>query len=400
MRDKQARSINATRAPQSINEEARSVEFIVSGPEPDRHGTVVNMDNWRLDAFRDNPIIGYQHKVYGEEIEADPDNVIGTADVRIETDSSGRKQLVARISFEDPAVTGNELAGKIFQKIKAGTLRATSVGFMPLEINGSLGRMGEDGLFYFHGQELIEISVVNIPSYAGATARTADPEIRDSFTDYPDAVSNNASRALQIKEDVPEQSECGTRVGWTRARQLSNREPVSEDTLARMASFKRFERFENEDPRASCGALMWLAWGGRAGVEYAERKLQELDSNRNGLTRAEPDELDVGDFVEWDSSGGTARGEITQIERDGTIDVPGADFSVTGTPEDPAALITVMRENEEGLFEPTGAEAAHLFSTLTKIDPLPKAPEEPEEDELEKSKKIERARLRAARYTV
>ena len=34
--------------------------------------------------------------------------------------------------------------------------------------------------------------------------------------------------------------------------------------------------------------------------------------------RAEPDELSVGDFVQWDSSGGTAKGKIDSIERDGS----------------------------------------------------------------------------------
>ena len=31
-------------------------------------------------------------------------------------------------------------------------------------------------------------------------------------------------------------------------------------------------------------------------------------------SRAEPDGLSVGDFVQWDSSGGTARGKIDSIE--------------------------------------------------------------------------------------
>ena len=70
----------------------------------------------------------------------------------------------------------------------------------------------------------------------------------------------------------------------------------------------------------------------------------ELES----VQRAEPDGLEVGDYVQWDSSGGTARGQIDRIERDGQIDVPNADVVVNGTEEDPAALITVFREGEEG----------------------------------------------------
>jgi len=85
--------------------------------------------------------------------------------------------------------------------------------------------------------------------------------------------------------------------------------------------------------------------------------------------RAEPGELSVGDFVEWQSSGGMAKGKIDRIERDGQIDVPDSDFTVTGSEEDPAALITIYREGEEG-WEETDVQVGHLFSTLTKIENL------------------------------
>jgi hypothetical protein len=47
--------------------------------------------------------------------------------------------------------------------------------------------------------------------------------------------------------------------------------------------------------------------------------------------RAEPDALEVGDSVSWNSSGGRARGVIERIERDGRINVPNSDFTITGT---------------------------------------------------------------------
>lgn len=85
--------------------------------------------------------------------------------------------------------------------------------------------------------------------------------------------------------------------------------------------------------------------------------------------RAAPDELSVNDFVQWNSSGGMARGQITSIERDGQIDVPDTDFTINGTAEDPAALIRVWREGDEG-YEPSDVLVGHRFSTLTKIDSL------------------------------
>jgi HK97 family phage prohead protease len=90
--------------------------------------------------------------------------------------------------------------------------------------------------------------------------------------------------------------------------------------------------------------------------------------------RAEPDELELGDFIEWDSSGGMARGTIEQIVTDGQLDIPDSDFVINGSEDDPAALIQVWRPNEvdgEVFWAPSGTLVGHKFSTLTKIDPLP-----------------------------
>jgi HK97 family phage prohead protease len=90
--------------------------------------------------------------------------------------------------------------------------------------------------------------------------------------------------------------------------------------------------------------------------------------------RAAPGELSVNDFVEWDSSGGMARGQIVAIERDGQIDVPDSSFTINGTPDDPAALIRLWRleEDDDGMSEwdDTDILVGHRFSTLTKIASL------------------------------
>jgi HK97 family phage prohead protease len=90
--------------------------------------------------------------------------------------------------------------------------------------------------------------------------------------------------------------------------------------------------------------------------------------------RAEPGELEVGDFVRWDSSGGTAQGRIERIVTEGQLDVPDSDFTLNASEDDPAALIRIYREeeNEDGQMEwdDTDTLVGHRFSTLTKIDPL------------------------------
>ena len=97
-----------------------------------------------------------------------------------------------------------------------------------------------------------------------------------SYTDYPQGATNNAKRALAWVEKNGWGS-CGEATGKRRANQLANREPISRDTIARMASFKRHQQHKDVPYSEGCGGLMWDAWGGSAGVNWAIRKLDELE---------------------------------------------------------------------------------------------------------------------------
>lgn len=87
------------------------------------------------------------------------------------------------------------------------------------------------------------------------------------------------------------------------------------------------------------------------------------------LDRAKAGDLSTGDFVSWDSSGGTARGRIESVERSGKVEVPNTSFNITGSAEDPAALIRVYKEDADG-WRPSDVVVGHKFSTLSKIAPL------------------------------
>ena len=150
--------------------------------------------------------------------------------------------------------------------------------------------------------------------------------------------------------------------------------------FARHEVDKKAEGFRpGEDGYPSPGKVANLAWGGSAGESFSKAKsarIKELRNNdampktkRAKAKRAEPDELSVGDYVRWNASGGIARGQIDSIERDGTINVPDSSFEITGTEDDPAALISVFRE-DDGEYEKTDVQVGHKFSTLTKIDSL------------------------------
>jgi len=97
----------------------------------------------------------------------------------------------------------------------------------------------------------------------------------ESYNDYPESATNNAKRARKWKKENG--SDCGTRVGWTRSSQLANRENISRDTIARMASFKRHQQHKDVPYSEGCGGLMWDAWGGTSGIEWAINKLKQID---------------------------------------------------------------------------------------------------------------------------
>jgi HK97 family phage prohead protease len=84
----------------------------------------------------------------------------------------------------------------------------------------------------------------------------------------------------------------------------------------------------------------------------------------------------VGSFVSWDSSGGTARGRVEHVMREGVLGIPGTDFSITAEDDDPAILIRIYEEVRDG-WQATETLVGHKASTLTAIDALPEpSPEE------------------------
>jgi hypothetical protein len=101
----------------------------------------------------------------------------------------------------------------------------------------------------------------------------------ETYDDYPQAATTNAKRAIKYKEENG--SSCGTIVGWTRARQIANREKLTRRTIARVASFKRHQQHKDVPYDEGCGGIMWDAWGGSEMIEWAINKLDRIDKPKN-----------------------------------------------------------------------------------------------------------------------
>jgi hypothetical protein len=97
----------------------------------------------------------------------------------------------------------------------------------------------------------------------------------ESYSDYPESVSNNAKRGIELNEKNG--NKCATDVGKIRAQQLSQKKPISLETITRMHSYlSRAETYYDEGNTEACGTISYLLWGGLAGKRWAESKLKEL----------------------------------------------------------------------------------------------------------------------------
>jgi hypothetical protein len=183
-----------------------------------------------------------------------------------------------------------------------------------------------------------------------------------------------AARAIRWKEEG-KATGAGTPVGWGRARDIVAGRSMSLSVVKRMYSF--FSRHEqaskggkdfNNMSNPSNGRIMWDAWGGNAGFTWS-RAIATREADKALFADFGKDYSDqgqqvskavgVGSMVSWNSSGGTATGKIVRIIRNGKYNVPNSDFSVTGTPEDPAAVIRIYRDGK-----PTETLVGHKVKTL------------------------------------
>jgi hypothetical protein len=98
--------------------------------------------------------------------------------------------------------------------------------------------------------------------------------VMESYSDYPEAVRNNAKKGIELNEKNG--NKCATQTGKVRAQQLANGEPVSLETVKRMASYlARAEEYYDESDTSACGTISYLLWGGKAARRWAEAKLNE-----------------------------------------------------------------------------------------------------------------------------
>ena len=162
-----------------------------------------------------------------------------------------------------------------------------------------------------------EIAMVEMPAIEQDFIYFEKQEF-ESYNDYPQAATTNACRAVKWAEKNGWGS-CLQAEGKNRANQLCNRENITEDTIARMSAFRRHQQHKDVPYSEGCGGIAWDAWGGDAGVDWAQRKLEQIRKPKEKMAEVGPrggikesDKAPKSDTPNKDPKGeGSAKGDAS-----------------------------------------------------------------------------------------
>lgn len=124
--------------------------FIASTEKSDSHGDTIQADGWQLDSFKSNPVL-----LFGHDQRALPVGVVTNVFIK-------NNELIADVDFTEAAKI-DDFAAKVAAFVKAGILKAVSVGFQALEYEPRYENNEFMG-FNFTKQVLKEISIVPVPA--------------------------------------------------------------------------------------------------------------------------------------------------------------------------------------------------------------------------------------------
>lgn len=137
-----------------LTNNSTGLEFILSDETPDRYGDIIIADGWKLTNFKKNPIALFGHQT----------------NFPIGTWKTLRVEGKALKGFLELAPEGTSVRiDELRRLVKAGILKAVSVGFKPLKYEPMDPEDPWKGVKYLEN-ELVETSLVSIPANPNALA--------------------------------------------------------------------------------------------------------------------------------------------------------------------------------------------------------------------------------------
>jgi len=152
-------------------ESGQGLPWTLSTFDLDRFGERIDPHGWDFRRFMENPVLEWAHRY---DIPA-----IGKIE-NLTIDDNGLHGLVY---FNDKSY--DPFGWSIGQRVKAGVIRAGSVGFRVIEIEIPDRETAKDGtLLIFRKQELLEFSICNVPANPFALAK-AESETKQDICRSP-----------------------------------------------------------------------------------------------------------------------------------------------------------------------------------------------------------------------
>lgn len=182
----------------SVSEDNREVTFVITTEAKDRDGDIIRANGWNFKHWMDNPVVLWGHDYSGYPI---------GKGVKIWTDTESKK-IYSTVKFMEPDLSIE--ADRVYRMIKAGYLKATSVGFRSSDYEFL---KDDDNGIEFKEQELLEFSVVTVPANPEALI-AAGIENKDLVLEYAKQARDWATKILaedEVKEtEKPAEEELKT----------------------------------------------------------------------------------------------------------------------------------------------------------------------------------------------
>ena len=161
------------------NEAADGLPWTLSTFDLDRFGERIDLAGWDYKRYRDNPVVEWAHRY---DIPA-----IG----KVEGLTADEKGLHGVVIFNGKDY--DPFGWAIGERVKAGVIRAGSVGFRAIEIELPDKETAKDGTtLIFRKQELLEFSICNVPANPFALSKTIDrKQEKDTTLNFWGNIINN-----------------------------------------------------------------------------------------------------------------------------------------------------------------------------------------------------------------
>jgi len=339
-------NVNLTMPISKIDEEKRIVSGFATLDNIDKQGDRVlpEASEKAFASFRGNVRLMHQPIPAGKVVSFRSDTFF---------DPETKKQYTG--VFVDAYVSKG--AQDIWEMVLDGTLTGFSIGGAIKDTETELDSESNKTVRVIKEYDLVELSLVDSPANQFANIFSIQKTIDGDVVD-----------GMFTKSNIQNVFWCETE----EMAYLSNEEKYSCSSCnSELSSIGWIDEITKADIEKSMSELINMHKEVAAGTITNEDTINRYPDQNRLKGKMQPKkkyvkkagEYSTGDFVQWGSAGGTARGKVTRVVTNGKIKVPNSSVTITGTPEDPAVAIRVYEKDGDS-WKPSKIVVGHRMSTL------------------------------------